>query len=60
MALGDHKVEKRIIIRSIIGSPMNIALLVITLLLLIGGGYWWLMVQPSPEDKMHQVEDTRG
>ncbi|WP_114786003.1 SPOR domain-containing protein [Vibrio tetraodonis] len=59
MALGDHKVEKRIIIRSIIGSPMNIALLVITLLLLIGGGYWWLMVQPSPEDKMHQVEDTQ-
>ncbi|MEF1185772.1 ATP-binding protein, partial [Vibrio sinaloensis] len=30
MALGDHKVEKRIIIRSIIGSPINIALVVVT------------------------------
>ena len=59
MALGDHKVEKRIIIRSIIGSPVNIALLVITLLLLIGGGYWWLMGQPSPEDKLQQVADTQ-
>ncbi|RSD33092.1 SPOR domain-containing protein [Vibrio pectenicida] len=57
MALGDHKVEKRIIIRSIIGSPVNIALLVITLLLLIGGGYWWMMAQPSPEDKSQQMAD---
>ncbi|MBU2896964.1 SPOR domain-containing protein [Vibrio hepatarius] len=57
MALGDHKVEKRIIIRSIIGSPVNIALLVITLLLLIGGGYWWMMSQPSPEKKSLQMAD---
>ncbi|GLT17898.1 cell division protein DamX [Vibrio zhanjiangensis] len=55
MALGDHKVEKRIIIRSIIGSPVNIALLVFTLLLFIGGGYWWLMGQPSPEEKTQQA-----
>ncbi|USD32369.1 MULTISPECIES: SPOR domain-containing protein [Vibrio] len=58
MALGDHKVEKRIIIRSIIGSPINIALLVVTLLLLIGGGYWWMMSQPSPDDKAQQMVDA--
>ncbi|EEX35514.1 MULTISPECIES: SPOR domain-containing protein [Vibrio] len=58
MALGDHKVEKRIIIRSIIGSPINIALVVITLLVLIGGGYWWMMGQPSPDDKAQQMTDS--
>jgi DamX protein len=58
MALGDHKVEKRIIIRSIIGSPINIALVVITLLVLIGGGYWWMMSQPSPDDKAQQMADS--
>ncbi|MDN3608404.1 SPOR domain-containing protein [Vibrio ostreicida] len=52
MALGEHKVEKRIIIRSIIGSPINIALLVFAMLLMIGGGYWWMMNQPLPDDKV--------
>lgn len=51
MALGELKVEKRIIIRSIIGSPTTIALLVILLLVIIGGGYWWMLSQPSPDDK---------
>ncbi|MDW2068555.1 cell division protein DamX, partial [Vibrio sp. 1579] len=41
MALGEMKVEKRIIIRSIVGSPLNIALVVLVLLLLAAGGYWW-------------------
>ena len=36
MALGELKVEKRIIIRSIIGSPINIAIVVALLLVLIG------------------------
>ena len=58
MALGDYKVEKRIIIRSIVGSPINIALLVITLLVLIGGGYYWMMMQPSPDDKAQQITES--
>ncbi|UPQ88186.1 SPOR domain-containing protein [Vibrio sinaloensis] len=58
MALGDQKVEKRIIIRSIVGSPINIALLVLVLLLAIGGGYWWMMSQPSPDDKAAQINQA--
>ncbi|QSA19724.1 AAA family ATPase, partial [Vibrio furnissii] len=46
MALADQKMEKRIVIRSIIGSPLKITLLVLILLLLIGGGYWWMLSQP--------------
>ena len=51
MALGELKVEKRIIIRSIIGSPTTIAILVTLLLVVIGGGYWWMLNQPTPDDK---------
>tara|TARA_Y100001960_G_scaffold324509_1_gene405041 strand:+ start:201 stop:1685 length:1485 start_codon:yes stop_codon:yes gene_type:complete len=58
MALGDHKVEKRIIIRSIIGSPINIALVVLILLVVIGAGYWWMMSQPSPDDKAQQITQS--
>ncbi|MGF1697464.1 AAA family ATPase [Vibrio lamellibrachiae] len=58
MALGDHKVEKRIIIRSIVGSPTKIAALVILLLLIIGGGYYWMMGQPSPDEKAQQITDN--
>ncbi len=55
MALGELKVEKRIIIRSIIGSPINIAIVVALLLLLIGGGYWWMFSQPTPDDKVQSL-----
>ncbi|CAH7038554.1 Cell division protein DamX [Vibrio chagasii] len=55
MALGELKVEKRIIIRSIIGSPINIAIVVALLLLLIGGGYWWMFSQPTPDDKAQSL-----
>ncbi|MDW2327329.1 SPOR domain-containing protein [Vibrio sp. 1401] len=55
MALGEMKVEKRIIIRSIVGSPLNIALVVLVLLLLAAGGYWWMLSQPSPDDKAQQI-----
>ncbi len=55
MALGEQKAEKRIVIRSIIGSPMNAAIVIIALLLLIGGGYWWWLSQPSPDDKAQQL-----
>ncbi|WP_394128461.1 SPOR domain-containing protein [Vibrio hepatarius] len=58
MALGEQKVEKRIIIRSIVGSPTNIAMLVVILLMIIGGGYWWMMSQPSPDDKAQQITET--
>lgn len=55
MALGEQKMEKRIVIRSIIGSPVKVALLAVLLLLLIGGGYWWWLSQPSPDDKAQQM-----
>ncbi|NOI98016.1 MULTISPECIES: SPOR domain-containing protein [Vibrio] len=55
MALGELKVEKRIIIRSIIGSPINIAIVVALSLLLIGGGYWWMFSQPTPDDKAQSL-----
>ncbi|MEQ6347960.1 SPOR domain-containing protein [Vibrio cyclitrophicus] len=55
MALGELKVEKRIIIRSIIGSPINIAIVVALLLVLIGGGYWWMFSQPTPDDKAQSL-----
>ncbi|WP_411062189.1 SPOR domain-containing protein [Vibrio chagasii] len=55
MALGELKVEKRIIIRSIIGSPINIAIVVALLLLLIGGGYGWMFSQPTPDDKAQSL-----
>lgn len=58
MALGDYKVEKRIIIRSIVGSPLNIALVVLILLVVIGGGYAWLMLQPSPDDKADRITQS--
>ena len=55
MALGELKVEKRIIIRSIIGSPINIAIVVALLLLLTSGGYWWMFSQPTPDDKAQSL-----
>ncbi|TRN23355.1 SPOR domain-containing protein [Vibrio furnissii] len=58
MALADQKMEKRIVIRSIIGSPLKITLLVLILLLLIGGGYWWMLSQPSPNEKTQRLTPT--
>ncbi|MGF1910191.1 AAA family ATPase [Vibrio kasasachensis] len=57
MALGDQKVEKKIVIRSIIGSPINIAIVVLVFLLLIGGGYWWMMNQPTPDETAKQITE---
>lgn len=48
MALGESKVEKQILIRSIVGSPVKIAALVLILLLLILGGYFWFFNQSGP------------
>lgn len=40
MALGEQKMEKRIIIRSIVASPKIIAAIIVILMLAIGGGYY--------------------
>jgi DamX protein len=58
MALGDQKVEKRIVIRSMVGSPVNIALVVLILLLAIAGGYWWMMSQPTPDEKAQEITQS--
>lgn len=58
MALGEMKVEKRIIIRSIVGSPLNIALVVLVLLLLAAGGYWWMFNQPSQMTKRSRSREA--
>ncbi len=55
MALGEMKVEKRIIIRSIVGSPLKITLVILVLLLLVAGGYWWMFSQPSPDDRTQRL-----
>ncbi|MGY3568529.1 AAA family ATPase [Vibrio paucivorans] len=55
MALGEQKVEKRIIIRSIVGSPAKIAALVALILLIIAGGFIWLQSQPGPDEKAQQI-----
>ncbi|MHA2939285.1 AAA family ATPase [Vibrio sp. RC27] len=63
MALGEQKMEKRIIIRSIVGSPINIAIVVVLLALAIGGGYWWLLnrtVMPNSDHKGQQVTDIEA
>lgn len=56
MALAEQKKEKRVIVRSIVGSPLNLALIVLLLLVLIGGGYWWLGQQNSPDDSRARIE----
>lgn len=58
MALGDLKVEKRIIIRSIVASPLNIALIISLLLLLAVAGYWWMFSQPSADEKAAEISRT--
>lgn len=55
MALGESKVERKIIIRSIIGSPAVIAAFAVLLLLLLAGGYFWFFSQPVPEAETEQA-----
>ncbi|MCF7484037.1 AAA family ATPase [Vibrio sp. J1-1] len=55
MTLGEMKVEKRIIIRSIVASPLKVTLVILVLLLLVAGGYWWMFSQPSPDDRTQQL-----
>lgn len=48
LALGEHKVEKKVIIRSLVGSPAKIAVTVAVILLLLFLGYRWLLQAPKP------------
>ncbi|CAM3564859.1 hypothetical protein VA7868_00019 [Vibrio aerogenes CECT 7868] len=50
MALGEQKMEKRIVIRSIIGSPAKIALIILLVCLLVGAGYWWMLSENQAPD----------
>ncbi|WED21628.1 AAA family ATPase [Vibrio sp. JC009] len=59
MALGERKVERKIIIRSIIGSPLKIAVLVLALLLLVAGGYIWFLTQPMPAKPDTMAEESQ-
>ena len=43
MELAKDKSEKKVIIQSIVASPLNIALIVMLILLLLAGGYIWLL-----------------
>ncbi len=58
MRLGEQKVTKRIIIRSMVGSPSKIAILVVLLAIIVGGGYWWLLGQPSPDSQVNSIANT--
>lgn len=58
MELGNKKVERRVIIRSVIESPIRIAIVVLLLLLLIGGGYWWYLSQPNLLDGMNAENEN--
>ncbi|MDP5255760.1 MULTISPECIES: AAA family ATPase [unclassified Vibrio] len=55
MALGEISVEKKIIIRSIIGSPLNLLLIALLLLAIAGGSAWWLWQQPNAEQQAEQI-----
>jgi DamX protein len=55
MALGESKMERKIIIRSIIGSPAIIAAFAVLLLLLLAGGYFWFFSQSVPELETEQA-----
>lgn len=48
LALGEHKVEKKVIIRSLVGSPAKIAATIAVILLLLFLGYRWLLQSPKP------------
>ncbi len=58
MALGDMNVEKRIIVRSIVAKPVNIALVILGLVLLAAVGYWWMFSQPNPDDRAQNITRT--
>ncbi len=52
--------EKRIITRSIIASPLRIATLVIILLLLIVSIYFWFFNQPEPQQEQFSTNQQKA
>ncbi|MGR5350477.1 AAA family ATPase [Vibrio mediterranei] len=48
LALGEQKMEKKVIIRSLVGSPTKIAVTVGVIVLLLFLGYSWLLQSPKP------------
>lgn len=49
LALGEQKMEKKVIIRSLVGSPAKIAATVAVIVLLLFLGYSWLLKSPTPQ-----------
>jgi DamX protein len=47
MALGEQKMEKRVVIQSLVGSPVKIAIVIAILVLLLILGYGWLLNKPD-------------
>ncbi|MCJ2378792.1 AAA family ATPase [Vibrio sp. ZSDZ34] len=47
MALGEQKMEKRVVIQSLVGSPVKIAIAIAVLVLLLILGYGWLLNKPD-------------
>ncbi|MDW6091663.1 AAA family ATPase [Vibrio rhizosphaerae] len=52
IALGEKKMEKRIVIRSIVGSPVKIAALILLLAVILGGGYWWMLSEEQTPERV--------
>lgn len=68
MALGEQKMERKVIIRSLVGSPVRIAAMVAVMVILLMLGYRWLLkgdeslfVAPTPsasEQASENVSDS--
>ncbi|QMV13099.1 SPOR domain-containing protein [Vibrio spartinae] len=52
IALGEKKMEKRIVIRSIVGSPVKIAALILFIAVILGGGYWWMLSEEQAPERV--------
>ncbi|SHF41073.1 SPOR domain-containing protein [Vibrio gazogenes] len=52
IALGEKKMEKRIVIRSIVGSPVKIAALILLIAVILGGGYWWMLSEEQAPERV--------
>ena len=63
LALGEQTMEKKVIIRSLVGSPTKIAALVVVLLIIIFMGYRSLLTSPDTADDAQSlvvVEETEN
>ncbi|CAH0524552.1 AAA family ATPase [Vibrio hippocampi] len=58
MALGEQKMERKVIIRSLVGSPVRIAVTVVVIALLLMLGYGWLLKGDDPQSVTPSVVDS--